>query len=102
MRIAMVMVFTLGLGYSAAAFASDEFVNAQDHATSADLYAQKAAEQSSLINQHERMMKDSDFMRKNPSATAQMEMAQHCGAIISAAKNLQNELKSAGDWHKKQ
>ncbi len=101
MRVASLVVFVLGLGYSAVSYAADEFVAAQDHATLAGLYEKQAAEQNSLINQHERMV-DSDFIRKNPSATAQNEMRQHCGAIMAMAKGLKAELLSAAEWHKKQ
>ena len=100
-RIASLAVFVLGLGYSAVSYAADEFDAAQDHATLAGLYEKKAAEQNSLINQHERMV-NSDFIRKNPSATAQNEMRQHCGAIMAMAKGLKAELLSASEWHKKQ
>jgi len=101
MRVASLAVFVLGLGYSAVSYAADEFATAQDHATLAGLYEKKAAEQDSLINQHGRMI-DSDFIRKNPSATAQNEMRGHCSAITAMAKGLKAELLSASEWHKKQ
>ena len=101
-RVASLVLFFLGLGYSAVSFAAeDEFVAAQDHATLAGLYEKKAAEQNSLINQHERMI-DGDFIRKNPSATAQNEMRRHCSAIVAKAMDLKVELLSAADTHKKQ
>ena len=100
-RIASLVVFVLGLGYSAVSYAADEFAAAQDHATLAGLYEKQAAEQNSLINQHERMV-DGDFIRKNPSATAQNEMRKHCSAIVAKAKDLKAELLSAAESHKKQ
>ena len=101
MRVASLFVFVLGLGYSAVSYAADEFVAAQDHATLTGLYEKSTAEQNSLINQHERMI-DSNFIRQNPSATAQNEMRKHCGAIVAKAKDLKAELLSAAEWHKKQ
>ena len=101
MAVATFVVFVLGLGYSAVSYAADEFVAAQDHATLAGLYEKKAAEQNPFINQHERMV-DSNFIRQNPSATAQNEMRGHCGAIVEKAKALKAELLSASGWHKNQ
>lgn len=83
-------------------YAADDFVNAQDHATLASLYEQRAADEDALINQHERMKRDSDFYRKNSSATAQGQMDQHCSAIIEKAKALQAELTKTAEWHKNQ
>ena len=101
MRVMALGVFVLTLGYSAVSYAGDELVAATDHATLAGLYEKQAAEQDSLINQHGRMI-DSDFIRKNPSATAQNEMRSHCSAIAAMAKGLKAELLSAAEWHKKQ
>lgn len=101
MRVTALVVFVLGLGYSAVSYAADEFVAAKDHATLAGLYENQAAGQNPLINQHERMI-DGDFIRRNPSATAQNEMRKHCSAIVAKAKDLKAELLSAAEWHKKQ
>lgn len=102
-RVASLVVFVLGLGYSAVSYAADEFVAAQDHATLAGLYEKQAAEQNSLINQHERMKVDSGWLRKiNFNASAMAEMQRHCGAIIEKAKALKVELSNAAEWHKKQ
>lgn len=101
-RFVLSGVFVLGLGCPAVSYAvEDEFVTVQDHAALAGLYEKKAAEQDLLISQHERMV-DSDFIRKNPSATAQNEMREHCGAIVATAKGLKAELLSVAEWHKKQ
>ncbi|GEM_PF-6699086 len=101
MRGVTMTVFAMGLGYSAVAFAADEFITAKDHVTSAGLYEKEANAQNSLINQHERMV-DSNFIRQNSSASAQNEMRKHCSEIVAKAKALQTELLSAAAWHKKQ
>lgn len=100
-RVGVLVGLVLGLGYLGVSFAADEFTAAQDHAILAKLYEKKAAEQNSIINQHERMV-DSDFIRKNPSATAQNEMRKHCSAIIKKAKDLKVELLKTAEWHKSQ
>ena len=101
MRVTSLVVFVSGLGVSAVSYAADEFSMAQDHAALAGLYETKAAEQNALINEHERMV-DSDFIRKNPSATSQSEMRQHCSMIVAKAKDLKAELMSTAAWHRKQ
>lgn len=49
----------------------------------------------------ERMI-DSNFIRQNPSASAQNEMRKHCSAIVAKAKDLKTELLNTAAWHKKQ
>lgn len=98
----MVFMFVLGILAPVVAIAEDDFVSAPDHATFTALYKKQAAEQTSLINQHERMKNDSAWHRMNPSATAKAEMARHCEAIIEKAKALKAELEKARDWHEAQ
>lgn len=101
-KVVVISLAAAALGFAGISTAAEDFPATGDHAALAALYEQKAAEQNHLVMEHERMMSDSDFMRKNPSASAQMEMAKHCGALISAAKSLKSELESFAEWHKKQ
>ncbi|MBI2094834.1 MAG: hypothetical protein HYT89_01550 [Candidatus Omnitrophica bacterium] len=101
-KIAVVSLTAATLGFCGIAYAAEDFSATGDHAALAALYEAKAAEQGHLVMEHERMMSDPDFIRKNPSTSAQMEMAKHCGALISAAKNLKSELEGFAEWHKKQ
>ena len=100
-KITMASMVAFGLGGSSMAVAEEGFAQIKDHKQLASLYEQKAAEQTTLISEHERMM-DSDFMRQNPSATAQAEMRKHCSEIITKAKALNAELLTSAQWHRKQ
>ncbi len=100
MKISL-LILVIGIAMSGISFAAEDFTSG-DHATLASLYESKAAEQQSLVSQHERMKTDSDVRRRNQSATAMKEMETHCDGIIATAKTLKKELLNFAEWHKKQ
>ncbi len=97
----VLLIVALACSNIAPAFA-EEFLDAKDRASLADLYEQKASEQNAVIAAHERMKKDPDIRRRNPSATQAAEMDRHCDGIINAAKALRKEFLNAAEWNKSQ
>lgn len=110
MRMMMLLVLALSLGYSAAVYADEAAEAKADHAVDAATIEKQIAEQDALIKFHTKMRDDAPvkyFAREKsfwgPMATSKVrEMNMHCDAIINSAKRLKEELAGFAGWHKEQ
>lgn len=70
----------------------------------ADLYAQRAKEQASIITEHQAMKSEAQQAAQavdlaSPEAEKQREMVRHCQRIVSAAQSLRNEYQDLVRWY---
>lgn len=111
MRVVMLGVFVLGLGYSTVVRAADDVAAVKaDHLADAAAIEKQVAEQDALIAFHTKMKENAPvkyFAREKtqwgPTATSKVrEMNMHCDGIIDSAKKLKAELTGLAAWHKEQ
>lgn len=75
-----------------------------DHEALQAKYEKLAADQEAIVAEHVQMKKDKKAMQagipKQVREKVLAEMDDHCDAIISDAKKLEDDYKAMAQWHK--
>jgi hypothetical protein len=104
LSLVIMIGFALSHNLSHNLYAAEPLQVAADHLSMVKNYADKAAEQSAIIAEHQQMKLDYKkryYINEKLTPSARMkEMEDHCDAIIHHAQMLRDEFLEFAKWHK--